>query len=63
MNLAADTLEHLFWGYTVIWICLFLYIFVIRIDQKRFNRSLDSLDQEIRSLRDVIKGEKIRAQG
>jgi len=63
MNLAADTLEHLFWGYTVIWLCLFLYVVVVRIDQRRANRSIDLLEGEIRSLRDAMKVDKIRAQG
>ena len=50
MMLSAETLGHLFWGYAIIWICIFLYVIIVRIDQRRQFAALKSLEAELSKL-------------
>lgn len=50
MNLPPDTIGHLFWGYSVIWLCLAAFILLVSREQRAQAAKLRTLDEELKRL-------------
>ena len=48
-----ETLLHLFWGYTIIWLCIALYVLFIGKEQRRLHTRAETLMKELERLTSV----------